>query len=311
MKNLEIEIKDILTSRIDTNDFNREHIFYAILNSIDKDLEIEEKMELFYSFLYIQKSFRSLIFKDNSLYSYYINRSEIENIKINNKLAIDGIKAIYFPVIAFENYQNKEYDLAEVNIKKSIQLLDKLILNGCSECINAKLEQNLNLIRIYLFKNNYSKAIEIGIEIINYLITFKKTATYNNVLFKDFVTDKIERNSIFNYYMDSIYICFIKHTKKFHIQDLIDRIKELKFDEFEESQKIIHLIDHSFNSNLTIDEIDSFLKIDLNKISFILQFLFLENIDETKMFDIEKSYYKQYYNNFQSFQNIKKTNIKF
>ena len=309
MKTIQDKIEDTIKSTVNVNNFDREHIFYSIINSLDNHLSIDEKMNLFHLFLLLQKSFKCLLFDDNNLFKYYQNKINFENLNLEKELAKTAINAIYYPIIAFKDYDNRDYVKSREKINLSIKNLDCLILNGCIDCINAKMEQNLNLIRLHISEENFLESKKIALEIIDYIQSKNKATLSYEIPFDKVVPNEHEQYSILCYYFDSIMLSFLKNEKNITFE-FLDEVVKLKSNDSFDMINALYYIKEIYNDNSEeYRENQNILNINFSNIPFILQFLIIEKLKERVEIEVDDRLLKKYFLNFQFYNKAKKINL--
>lgn len=295
MNEIDIKVHSLLKDYPKITEFNREHIFYAIVNSV-KEVTSCEQMQMFYTFMQLQKAFRALRAENFHLYASYRNKIEKLNYTYQNRDIEHGLKAIQYPIIAYEKYYYKNYREAKKDLEKSISYLDKLIDKGCIECTQAKMEQTLNLVRIALAERNEKKAVVLALSILYFTMSEQKDDNYANLSFPEVISNAEERKSITFYYLNSILIAFSKAPKNTLI-DLLEAITALPDTIYNSSIIIIkkYLIYLKKNDmNISLNEISPKI---FKEIPFVLQYWLFETIkpmlnENDLLKDIEKFYRK-------------------
>jgi hypothetical protein len=295
MNEIDIKVRSLLKDYPKITEFNREHIFYAIVNSV-KEVTSLEQMQMFYTFMQLQKAFRALRAEKFHLYASYRNKIEKLNYTYQNRDIEHGLKAIQYPIMAYEKYYYKNYREAKKDLEKSIRYLDKLIDKGCIECTQAKMEQTLNLLRIALAERNEKKAVILALSILYFTMSEQKDDNYANLSFPEVISNAEERRSITFYYLNSILIAFSKAPKNTLI-NLLEAITALPDTIYNSSIIIIkkYLIYLKKNDmNISLNEISPKV---FKEIPFVLQYWLFETIkpmlnENDLLKDIEKFYRK-------------------
>lgn len=186
------------------DNFDRNHIFFDILKHISIKSNSNEKITIFYLFNYYQKSLEEA--RINNLNSSYFWLKEAE--KINKSLSPDlkkGMDSLYYPMIAFNDYVTKDYDKAIYNLNFGIKIQTELEKNGLDAMLLAKVEQVLNIGRVYISKGDFLKMNNVISELLRFLL-HGETSKYFDVNSRKNLEnlDEKELTSIINYILKSI-----------------------------------------------------------------------------------------------------------
>jgi len=303
MNNIRNFLYELVKSDVKVRNFDREHIFYSMINSLDSILSVGEKMDLFHFFMISQKSFKCLLFNDQNLYNYYHQKIDFENIYFENDLAKACANSIYYPILAYKAYKEGRFKQARNDIKLSIANIDIMIANNCLDCVNAKLEQNLNLVRLYISEKDSSAAIDMTCKIIDYLTSTNPTKHISNVPFQKIINNEDERHDVYAYYIDSLITTFLKDGFG-ATQELFKSLVKLNLSTNKDLPNTLKLL---LNSEVYFSEeelLEGLINLNFKNIPFILQFLLIEKIKSN--FNIELSSLSAYYSNFQFYTKVKK-----
>lgn len=303
MNNIRNFLYELVKSDVKVRNFDREHIFYSMINSLDSILSVGEKMDLFHFFMISQKSFKCLLFNDQNLYNYYHQKIDFENIYFENDLAKACANSIYYPILAYKAYKEGRFKQARNDIKLSIANIDIMIANNCLDCVNAKLEQNLNLVRLYISEKDSSAAIDMTCKIIDYLTSTNPTKHISNVPFQKIINNEDERHDVYAYYIDSLITTFLKDGFG-ATQELFKSLVKLNLSTNKDLPNTLKLL---LNSEVYFSEeelLEGLISLNFKNIPFILQFLLIEKIKSN--FNIELSSLSAYYSNFQFYTKVKK-----
>lgn len=303
MNNIRNFLYELVKSDVKVRNFDREHIFYSMINSLDSILSVGEKMDLFHFFMISQKSFKCLLFNDQNLYNYYHQKIDFENIYFENDLAKACANSIYYPILAYKAYKEGRFKQARNDIKLSIANIDIMIANDCLDCVNAKLEQNLNLVRLYISEKDSSAAIDMTCKIIDYLTSTNPTKHISNVPFQKIINNEDERHDVYTYYIDSLITTFLKDGFG-ATQELFKSLVKLNLSTNKDLPNTLKLL---LNSEVYFSEeelLEGLINLNFKNIPFILQFLLIEKIKSN--FNIELSSLSAYYSNFQFYTKVKK-----
>lgn len=163
MKQYQIEINSKIGKLLipeKKNRFNRDHIFYDILNIVKQNATIEQKLEVLYVFSEIEKVLKSLKQHEASVDELY---QDIQNLysSLDEKLK-HYLSLSYYPMEALYFYEKNNYQKAIECLNVFFQNVNS-ILGKTPNLLNlASGEQYLNLIRVFKMSNdniNYIKSV--------------------------------------------------------------------------------------------------------------------------------------------------------
>lgn len=267
--------------------FDKNHIFFEILNFLSKEISLDEKMAMFFSFNNFQRSLDEARDGNNRFSSYWIKYTNNYNFEFSPSVK-KGIDSLYYPMLAYNEYTNMMYDKAIFYLNLSIQLQTELEAEGFEDILSAKIEQILNIGRTLYSMGDLEKMNDIISDLIVFL-AYSKTCENLSELSKRIINKEshIERLSTIDYIIDSILgkIIFSKEKsvqeKDESIYNLInsiyDKNKNLNDISAKGFDKIIQLIMYLKN-----DKFDDFLQnfdlflINISYTPKMLQFIILE-----------------------------------
>lgn len=160
--------------------FNRNHIFYDILNSIKKQITSEKKLNLIFLFSEIEKALTLL--KEKKDYTSQVKKVENLYKECDNEVQYN-LRLSYHPMIALYYFQEKENEAAIEHLKYFFNFSNKILKNN--DLLNlANGEQYLNLARVLIFSENLYKN-----EVVVNLLDFVFNERTNDSNFHLFATD--------------------------------------------------------------------------------------------------------------------------
>jgi len=285
-------IQNINSSNQDNKDFlfERNHIFFDILDKLSEVIKDgNEVISIYFTFNCYQKALDYSRLKQHSIAEYWINYINSKTFNLT-ELSKKSMQALYFPMISYYEYNLENYDLSIRYLEKSFDLLLKLEKNdGINEVFWARMEQYLNLSRIYFSKKDTNKGIDIGCELINYFLTKKIDSKL--IEGNDKILNHEKHNELYltiNYNIDSILrrIYFYKYNseKKDLLIKFLTKINVDNNDFNELNQAISLLIKILKNRNINrISSIDVFFtkNINLRKVPSLLLYIILEEFFNT------------------------------
>jgi hypothetical protein len=148
------------------------HIFYALLKYVRPTQEVREKH--IYCYTLSEKLFRVCREKEPNVASYFVDKILQQNCSLdpNNLLEYHSIKSILNPVLAYYYYYlNKDYDSAQKYMVELLNNIDFLIDHGFDDGMYMKIEQYLNLSKVYFNAGKYSDSAQFAREVIKYLMS--------------------------------------------------------------------------------------------------------------------------------------------
>lgn len=202
------------------------HIFYALLNYVQLTLNNREKLT--YNYILSEKLFRVCREKEPNVASYFVDKilKQYCELDSNNPLEYHTIKAILNPVLAYYYYYlDKDYDNAQKYMIELLDSIDFLIDHGFDDGMYMKIEQYLNISKVYFNAGNHSQSAIYSRAVIKYLLSneaetfqfpFSKILSFegqyesilksflNGILFKAVGNTNIG-NSLQNPYLSSVF----------------------------------------------------------------------------------------------------------
>lgn len=282
------------------DNFDRNHIFFDILKHISIKSNSNEKITIFYLFNCYQKSLEEA--RINNLNSSYFWLKEAK--KINKSLSPDlkkGMDSLYYPMIAFNYYVKKDYDEAIYNINLGIKIQTELEKNGLDAMLLAKVEQVLNIGRVYISKGDFLKMNNVISELLRFLLHGETSKYFNLNSRKNLENlDEKELGSIINYILKSILnkILATKNSLSINTDEYINKLivslgsNNPKNIFSKQINIIIDLINtsESSNNNIFLEKLDYYL-LDLITAPNIIQYIIIEKF---KCYFPEALFYKDF-----------------
>lgn len=270
--------------------FDRDHIFFEILEHLSKDISSEEKVSMFYLFNSYQKALEEARYGNSSSAQYciqYINSLHFEFSADVKK----GMDSLYFPVEAFVQYMNKKHDDAIRSLETSIKLLDNLEKNGIEGMLSAKTEQILNIGRVLLSQGNFEEMNIIISDLILFL-AYGKPCNFLDAYSKEVLEKETlqERLATIDYVLSSI-LGKILHSNSSTSEEKRKKIRNLFLMLWDYNQttpsaitgfdNAIDLIKHLMNDDHSefLIHFDTFRK-NLDYIPKQIQYVILEGFKE-------------------------------
>lgn len=201
------QIKKRLNSEIlnptKINQFNRNHIFYDLKNTIIDSSDKKSLMDLHYCFSLYEKCL--MLCRENSLNlaSYWFSKIDIIHSKLSNDI-LQCLFVLYKPCLAYFHYKKG-------NMKVAVDLLsvviDKVELFNFDQILKLeiKLEQLINKYRVFISAGDYENATILAKNIILYVVNNKKNDYLPNDNILCLKKDNIENYlSWVNFLIDNI-----------------------------------------------------------------------------------------------------------
>lgn len=157
--------------------FNREHIFYDILNSIKSYISPDKKLKLIFLFSEIEKALKLL--KRHKDYTSQVTRVtklfEEADPEVKYYLRLS-----FHPMMALFYFEEKKYQLAIQNLKCFFNFSNKILVN--QNLLNlANGEQYLNVVRVFAKSENSNFYITTS-NLLHFTLNNKVTPNENELL---------------------------------------------------------------------------------------------------------------------------------
>lgn len=148
---------------------------------------------------------------------HYLKEIKSSPLDVRSDIARNGMNALYLPIIAYKDYAEGDYETARVGLETSLKLLGDLYQNGFSESVLAIIDQCANLFRVHIAANKIEKAVEVAVDLLNYIYLAKRSPEYMNCDLNEVLTSD-DHWSLVNLYTDIIIIKILGTRKR----DVID-----------------------------------------------------------------------------------------
>lgn len=194
----------------------KNHIFYALSKYV------VPKADNFVAFTYLysvhNKLLRDCWGKNFNMAEYHKNELLQDSLYENvNTVGKEAMFAITNPAIAFYYYKLlHHYDEAIIKLNESVQNIDFMIADGFKDGMFMKIEQKLNMFRVYASDKNYSQATKHAVELLDYIVG---SEAFNfEFPFQEVVQNPTMYHNIINLYVGS----FIGRARVNSSDDLYD-----------------------------------------------------------------------------------------
>lgn len=164
LEDLNRSLSKLISTPSQSHFFNRNHIFYDILNSIKKQITPEKKLNLIFLFSEIEKALALLKEKKD----YVSQVKKVENLYKESDIEVQyNLRLSYHPMIALYYFQEKDIDAAIENLESFFNFSNKILKdNNLLNLANG--EQYLNLARVLIFSENLYKN-EVVLNLLNFV----------------------------------------------------------------------------------------------------------------------------------------------
>jgi len=273
-----ISKKEVVKNK-ETEPFNREHIFYDLLDYLSEK-NIDSRLQLYY---YFQQYQECLTFCQADM----LNMAEHKLEYIDKNLAFNmsdeenaSLRALFFPMKAYYSYVKEDYVEALSLLNKSLSELLFLSKKNISEAKSAYNEQLLNICKVY-FRNS-----EVDLAVEQSKLLFKHLLHDLNISIDEKKISFNEAKDTLSYYVDSIItsVFNLGVGNQFNIIESVFDEKALKLaegtdikQELEQQVLIIRIILADNNNNVVLSKLKSHLP-SLKNYSEILQAIILGQI---------------------------------
>lgn len=157
-------------------DYDRDHIFYAILQYALKFSSEKTRYTYFYSLS--QKLLRACWQREFAVSTYYLEKLESDRVareSFENDISYHALYSVFNPAIAYYYYQlKKDYNAAEARMLRSLDDIEFLIKHGFNDGVFMKIEQHLNTFRVYHNAGDLEKAVFYARMVIRFLLSSEK-----------------------------------------------------------------------------------------------------------------------------------------
>ncbi|AZB22158.1 hypothetical protein EG338_08805 [Kaistella haifensis] len=215
-------LKERLSESQKNQKFKRDHIFYDLKEIIKKDINHEGVIDCYYCFFLYEKIIRLSREKSFQLSEYYSKKTLETHAKIG-KENVQYLNILFYPAIAYMFYAKKKFENAENYINKEIVVVNKLLKENKILLLELKMEQSINLFRIYFENQQFNKALGIAKGIFDFIFFNKQNHILDDVsAMRDFHKESGNKNIWIEYVTNII-------ASKFVFSKLINDKQKLDF----------------------------------------------------------------------------------
>ena len=220
------ELNSFLINTYRRKKFNRDHIFYEVLEILKNEFKDSTRLKIIFIFSEIEKCV-----------SLLKNKSEFSNVQIikADKLYNDLNESLkkymgisYHPMKALEYYNLKNFTEAIKQIDLFFKKSNEVLLKNKNVFIYANAEQYLNLFSIYVENNNEKEVIQRGFELMQFCY-YNVLPLNNRIKFVSFDYESVDIEEVKYwriYITNSIFRKLIVTNKKNIIKEIINKISK-------------------------------------------------------------------------------------
>lgn len=261
---LDTKLLEVLGNVKKRKSFNRDHIFYDIIELIKNKVSVQQKLKIIYTFSEIEKTLSNLKGGDKN-YEFQIRKIDSIYYKLDDELK-HYLSLSYYPMKALYHFEKKELDSSIDCLKKFFDNSTSILGTNNSLLNLACGEQYLNLFRIYVASNNEKGVIKCSSNLMllchyKILISDSDETIATNKKFVNSFNNFEENEYLFwkVYHTDNIFKRFITKPDDNLLQRIVSEIlsnmSEVKNDFFYNSLKSLD----SYYKNANTDSINYFL----------------------------------------------------
>ncbi|QDW25501.1 hypothetical protein [Pedobacter sp. KBS0701] len=196
---------------IQKHNLDKNHVFYSIHNKLLGEVSADERMNILFHFEEIKKILSRARRSQMNVANLALKGLEKLNLTYTNQIAGIGMESIHLPMLAYLDYVNENFDLAELHLTRSIELLQVLIDHGIEDCKIASLEQYLNLFKVYMNVGKVDQAVSIVLNLLSYTIGYPS----GPINFSSLRThSRNEQLDVLHFYVNSIFKFLLLKTRK-------------------------------------------------------------------------------------------------
>ena len=183
-------------------EYTKNNIFHAILDFIISENNSLNKMDYLTLFYTYEKLLDHARMRDYNICEYYVDKINFlhKEVEFDSNLSFQGMNSLYNPAIGYYYYSIKDFDQSIQHMLSSIQNINELINYGFHDATFIKIEQYLNIFRLYYDFQLSNEAVQYAINVINYILGEV------NYHFEEYPIEKVIRNE--NQYNEIIIIFF-------------------------------------------------------------------------------------------------------
>ncbi|WP_134388514.1 hypothetical protein [Flavobacterium psychrophilum] len=282
-KEIILILNDYISNPLEKEKFSREHIFYDIKNIIKKSLSENQLIDIYYHFSLYEKCLNLSRNNQLNLSNYWVDYATKLYSELPNSLK-EPLGLLYYPMIAYNHYVKKEYDLALSFLKMELIIIENYIKDEALK-LEFKLEQLANIYRIAFAKNDIQEIESYGSNILSFIILNQTSSDFFTENNKFSLLDKNNKTMWIDYMINII----ISKTVGYEKSDLINRMfiklknKTIINSNINETETLIDII---LSKNFIENDFCIIIN-NLNTYQNYLQLLILEKIKLFKFDNFE------------------------
>ncbi|WP_338846552.1 hypothetical protein V8J88_22745 [Massilia sp. W12] len=150
--------------------FKREHIFMAILEYGKQHEELLGRMDMLRHFNLYQRCVGHIRSQNRPVVEYWMQRIQAQPLRLNSEEAKFGMQTLYLPLLGNRAYMLGDYQTACDYQQQALACINQLRTLAPSDVLAARLEQSLNLFRVYCSAGEHAQAASLAIAIISYVL---------------------------------------------------------------------------------------------------------------------------------------------
>lgn len=147
------------------------HIFNFIFESYTPKISVEERMKMCLHFHSYEKALSMARSGNLQQAKFWIDYVQQPASQFSDS-AYEALNSLYYAMIAYYKFANKEYTEAISDLKIAIKLASDAIENaGLNVMLTSCFEQSLNICRVYFTMHDYENAFKYSGSLLHYMIT--------------------------------------------------------------------------------------------------------------------------------------------
>ncbi len=182
--------------------FDRNHIFFSILEFALKNSSVGEREVMLFSFSNYEKILSHARSGQIKMAAYMITCMDERCLRVSTPAAQYGMDGLYYPMMAYYAYVCKNYSDAIGYLNKAFDSIDQLYVCGFDQAIRMKLEQTLNLFKVLHAEKKIDQAVSVAKDLIRYLLGHQ--LSFHSVSSKTIYQNDDEWLATCHYYINSI-----------------------------------------------------------------------------------------------------------
>ncbi|MBV8254761.1 MAG: hypothetical protein JO154_19325 [Chitinophaga sp.] len=163
------------------------HIFHEVMEYCRSYATPQEMMDMRFHFVQYEKCLDAARGKDLQLSQYWLDYVATYPLEIG-EVGKMGIGILEYPTKAFHAYASRDYSAATAHMKTSLEVLDSFYQHGFIAAGKAKLEQTLNLYKVYMKGGDFTNAISTATHLLNFVCCNRQNEGFQQnmeIMFKD------------------------------------------------------------------------------------------------------------------------------